>query len=497
MDNVEEKLLKKSKILQSACRIAEKRGEEVHLVGGAIRDLLLGKPLGKDFDFVTQADAGVLAKAMAGEMRGHVFPLDETLGTWRVVLKKGKRKFEIDFSSMQGKNIFEDLRQRDFTINSMAIPLKKLFHQGSPSLIDPLAGVSDLRQKIIRANSEESLRHDPLRMLRAFRFSSTLGLKLEEKTLRMIQENKELILRSAGERIRSELFAAFDQTQAGRFLRDLYRSGLLTQIIPEVQGWETLDQGTHHDFPLLEHAFKTVEAAEFILAHLADIYPAYASPLDNHFTEIMEEGINRQALFKFAAYFHDSGKPGTRSVDPAGPSCRFLDHDLKGQKINASIARRIKLSRKSIRILSELTRHHMRILSLSKGQRLTPRAKYRFFRDLGKEGIDQALLALADGLASKKIDFLWTKFQNLPGDLGKIKEVAGELICYYHEEFSRKPQKPLLDGREIMEAFGLPQGKAVGNLLAQLREAELAGMVRSREEAIEFLKNIDRSRPLG
>jgi poly(A) polymerase len=113
---------------------------------------------------------------------------------------------------------------------------------------------------------------------------------------------------------------------------------------------------------------------------------------------------------------------------------------------------------------------------------------------LGKEGIDAVFLALADGLAARKHDSGWPLTPEFPGDLEKIKEVVAELLRYYYEEFSRKLSGPLLDGREIMDAFGLSQGKEVGNLLSRLREAEVAGMVRTREEALEFLKNLDSSR---
>jgi tRNA nucleotidyltransferase/poly(A) polymerase len=317
-------------------------------------------------------------------------------------------------------------------------------------------------------------------------------LKVEENTSKMIQKHKKLILRSAWERIRSEFFAALNERKAGRFLRDLHQSGLLGEIFPEVQGWESFGQGIPHGFPLLIHAVRTVEVGEILFAHFEELYPSYVRPLEHHFSSIIEEGISREALFKFLAFFHDSGKPGTRSLSSDG-QVRFLDHDQEGQRINLIIAQRMKLSRKSVRIISELTRQHMRILSLAKAEEVTPRAKYRFFRELGKEGIDAVFLALADGLASSRIDLGWPLVQELPGDLGKIRGVAEEFLRYYFEEFSRKPPRPLLDGREIMEAFKLPPGEGVGRLLDRLREAEMTGLVRTREGALEFLKNPKKS----
>ena len=488
-----ERLLRESKILRAVYQLSQKNRRKVYLVGGAVRDLFLERPLGKDFDFVAAGEVSNLAKELATAAGGHVFPLSESFGAWRVALRSGKKKIDVDLTPMQGADILEDLKQRDFTINSIGINLEEIFAREHPSLIDPLHGRSDLQRRVLRVNSEESLVRDPLRMLRAFRLIHTLGLKIEETTLKLIQKNKKLILRSAWERIRSEFFAGMGDMQAGRFLRDLYQSGLLETILPEVQGWESFEQGTHQS--LLEHAVRTVEAGEIIFAHFPELYPSYASLLDHHFSSTIEEGISREALFKFVAFLHDSGKPGTGSLIPGGQFIRFLDHDQEGQRINLLIAQRMKLSRKSVRIISELTREHMRILSLAKTEEVTSRAKYRFFRDLGQEGIEAIFLALSDGLASKPIRLGWPLDPALPGDLRKIREVAQELLGYYFEEFSPKPPRPLLDGREVMEALGLPPGEEVGRLLERLREAEIAGTVRTREEALEFLKNLDSSRP--
>lgn len=494
---MKERLLRESRILQAVLRLSQKNEKKVYLVGGAVRDLMLGRPLEKDFDFVAVNRVSDLAKELAAATGGHAFSLNDSFGTWRVVLKLGKKKIEVDFSPMQGGDILEDLKHRDFTINSMAISVEEIFAHEPPSIIDPLHGLSDLRRRVLRANFEESLVRDPLRMLRAFRLIQALSLKIEEKTLKMIQKNKKLILQSAWERIRSEFFAALREIEAGRFFRDLHQSGLLEVIFPEVQGWESFAQGIHHEFPLLEHAVRTVEAGEIIFAHFQELYPSYAPLLDHHFSSIIEEGISREALFKFVAFLHDSGKPGTRSISPDGQFVRFLDHDQEGQRINLIIAQRMKLSRKSLRIISELTRQQMRILSLAKIGEATLRAKYRFFRDLGKEGIDAVFLTLSDGLASKPISRGRPLVQELPGDLRKIKEVAEELLRYYYEEFLPRPPRPLLDGREVMEALSLPPGEDLGKLLDQLREAEITGGVRTREEALEFLKNLDSSRPFG
>jgi poly(A) polymerase len=490
-EKVRTSFLKHSKILQAVQFLSTKNKKEVYLVGGAIRDLLLKRPLGKDFDFAVTGEVENLVKEVAREIGGHVFSLDETFGTWRVILKKKKKRTELDFSALQGKDIFEDLRQRDFTVNSIALRLKDLALPAAPCFVDPLGGLTDIRKRILRANSEESLRQDPLRMLRAFRFASTLKFSVEEKTLKMIHRDGDLIRRSAGERIRTEFFIALGEEGAGSFLQKLYQAGLLGEIFPEVRGWENLDSGTDRALSLLDHALRTVEAAEFIFLHLEEFYPSCFEILKNHFSQNEEEGISRMALFKFTAFFHDSGKAVTASQDQGKGPPRFLDHDQEGQKINTAIGRRLKLSRRSLRIISELTRQHMRIHSLVKAQEVTGRAKYRFFQDLGKEGIDLAILAFSNAMALSPSPLRFPFRPGMSEEGERIHEITDLLLHYYIKEFTRRPGKPLLTGKQIMEALEIPQGELVGSLLNRLREAEISGQVRTRGEALKFLKNID------
>jgi len=235
-----------------------------------------------------------------------------------------------------------------------------------------------------------------------------------------------------------------------------------------------------------------VEAGEFIFLHLEEFYPSCLEILKNHFSQNEEEGISRRALFKFTAFFHDSGKAATASRDEESGTPRFIDHDQEGEKINTAIGRRLKLSRRSLRIISDLTRQHMRIPSLVKAQEVTGRAKYRFFQDLGREGIDLAILAFSNALASSPFPLHWPFPPGMGEEVKKFQNLTEVLLRYYFEEFTRRPGKPLLTGKQIMETLGIPQGELVGLLLNKLREAEISGQVRTRREALQFLKNIDK-----
>ncbi len=495
MKTLEEgRLLKKSKILRAVMRRAKRQGIEVYLVGGAVRDFIMGLPPGKDYDFVVKEGEDRLAHILAHETGGHAFLLDDQFGTWRVVVPSRGGKIELDFARLQGGVIEEDLKKRDFTINSMAIALKEFFREEAPGVVDPLGGMGDLKKSTLRVNSEEAFLRDPLRMLRAFRFSATHKLRLDENSFILVQKYNSLIGKAAEERVRNEIFIALNQPSAYEFFKGLYRSGLLQEIFPEVRGWEALILDPAASFSLLDHAFRTLEAGEFILARLRGIFPGLAGKLEEHFSQKVEEGISRGMLLKFLCFFHDSGKPATRQLDPERHTIRFMDHDQIGAKINMRIGQRIRLSRKSIRILSEISRHHMRPVSLAQIENLTERAKYRFFRDLGKSGVDLCLLALANKWGEGTVRLA----DPLPGgDIEKMKTFVSGLLNYYFDIYNPRSVLPLLDGNEVMRILGLPPGEKVGNALAALKAAEISGEVRSRKEALEFIKNIDISRPLG
>jgi hypothetical protein len=139
----------------------------------------------------------------------------------------------------------------------------------------------------------------------------------------------------------------------------------------------------------------------------------------------------------------------------------------------------------------------MRIQSLAKTEGITLRAKYRFFRDLRQEGLDMVFLAMANALGSRRLALQCNLFIDLPDGVRRIKEVGEEILHYYFEEYFPKPPGLLLNGKEIMKTLNLPQSPQVGRLLGLLREAEINGRIRSRGEALEFIKNIDISKPLG
>ncbi|MFH1623867.1 MAG: HD domain-containing protein, partial [Pseudomonadota bacterium] len=429
-----------SGILKSAYSASDELGISIFLVGGTIRSLLLSSRIGKDFDFALQRNVEEAAKSFAKRVGGSFFCLDERRGHYRVTIKGMTGATETDFSMLRGAEITKDLRERDFTINAMAIDLRDLFQRGEIRIIDPLDGLSDIEKRIIRVCSSSVFDEDPLRLLRAIRISGATNFMIEDRTVKLIREKKELLTDCSWERIRDELFQILDVPHVSKSIAELDSLGLLNVILPELSSWKNEDQGEHHDYNLLDHALKTVEFTEAILSNLSDYFLDYASPLKVHFDEVLEGTITRNSLVKLIALLHDSGKIRTKSY--RGQKVHFLGHDRVGEAINEAIAKRLKLSQKASRIIMKLTRNHMRILNLSMSTKISRRAKYHFFRDLGIDGPDCIILSLADGLATRR--------DTTSEQTTAVLAAALDLLRYYFEDRHKVPEKPLLNGKEIM-----------------------------------------------
>ena len=258
---------------------------------------------------------------------------------------------------------------------------------------------------------------------------------------------------------------------------------LTPTILKKTNSWKITDQGEHHDYNLFDHAVKAIEFTEEILANLSEYFPDHISVLKAHFDEELEKNIYRSNLIKFIAFLHDSGKVETKSYD--GEKVRFLGHDRVGEEINKTIANRLKLGHKASRVITNITKNHMRILNLSKLTNISQRAKSRFFRDMGKDGIDCLLLSMADGLA--------TRTDTDEEQTASLLAIIRDFLRYYFEEWLKAPEKPLLNGEEIMKFMIIPEGKEVGRLLSVIREAETEGLISTKEEAKNLLKSFSSS----
>ncbi len=458
------------------------RSIECYLVGGFVRDALLGRASG-DVDIAVGVRAMELAPEVAQALGGRFVPLDEANQIARVVIP-GERALHLDFSTMHG-GIEEDLAQRDFTIDAIALDLKQI---DAPTFIDPLGGRRDLEVGVVRAIGEEAFRRDPLRLLRAIRLSAELGFALDGETKTQIERHHRLITQVASERVRDELCRILlAASEAARWLRLLDELGLLLTIIPELSPAKGAEQPKEHFWDVLQHSIETVAAVEFLLrvegwAYGSDEILAlvpWSQALAEHFEEQVAGGHNRRVLLKLAALLHDVAKPQTRSIDESG-RMRFFGHAQEGGVIAQGILERLRFSARERDMVGKMVAHHLRPGQMAgEGELPSHRAIYRYFRDTGDVGIDTIFLNLADHLATRGPSLELEEWK------GHALSMTYVLEERFGEESIIAPPK-LISGHDLMDVFGISPGPKIGELLEVVREAQAAGEVQTRDEALSL-----------
>lgn len=462
--------------LKEAHAIAKTHRQDIFLAGGAVRDLYLSGSAGSDFDFLVRGDSQSIAHHFAQTYGGTSFCLDQEREIFRAIIKNNQHLKTADFSNIFRGDLIADLMIRDFTINAIALNLKELFDKGNLTLIDPSGGIDDLNRRRIRVTSPDSFNQDPVRMLRAVRFSRKCNCTLLPETETLMKDQKGLLLTCPWERIRNEFFLILESTSgAVSSLKELDRLGLLSLLIPELEKMKGLEQGRHHDYTLWEHSLKTAYFAEYVLENGAAYFPNHCRTLAGYFSEELDPPITRKTVLIFAALLHDMGKPASRTAGHG--EVHFINHDRLGMNINREICRRFRLSRKMTRVITAVTRHHMRPLYLHLLHTVSDRARFRLLRDISDAALDTLVVASADALASRS--HATVAPQTAPP---LLKTVSALMDCYC-KELEQGTLTPLLNGNEIMEALHLKPGKEVGKLLEMVKEAEREGRITTREEA--------------
>ena len=475
----------------------------VYLVGGGVRDVLLGRPV-HDLDFALPGETRKLANELACRLNGALYVLDEERDTTRVVLDlKQQNRMMIDFASLRGSDLETDLRRRDFTINAMA------FDVAQPNkLIDPLGGLADLREKRIRAASAESLRSDPVRILRAVRQALSFQFRIEPQTLQYMREAAPLLPQISPERQRDELFRMFDGQQVALAMRVLDQVGALDYVLPELQALKDVAQTAPHVQNVWEHTISMLQHLEQLYSVLVGAYQEekvadltvgsavlwlgrFRERFSEHYRQELVNGRSVRALLFLAALYHDISKPGTRTVNAQGRA-RFLGHEEEGAKIAARRARALALSVPEIDRLDKIVANHMRVhhlathtLKVSGGdgeRRPTRRSIYRFFKDTRQAGVDICLLSLADMRATYEF--------TLPQEAWEVElETCRAILEAYWEKSEAVVSPPrLLSGSDLLREFKLQPGKIVGRLLDAIREAQAADEIHDQVEAFAFAR---------
>jgi poly(A) polymerase len=451
------------------------------IVGGAVRDELLGRPV-RDVDVAVAGDPARAARALATDLKGPVFRLSEAFGAWRVIDRRNRRVY--DFAPLQGDSIEADLRRRDFTINAMARPVELAAlgdELGGPDLIDPLGGRADVEAATLRVLGPEAYASDPLRALRLARFAAELGFAPDSETEQLTKTAAARVADAAGERVFGELrrLVIAPGALAGLELAD--RLGVLEAVLPELTALHGVDQSDYHHLDVYDHTLEVLARQIEVEGRLDELFGADAQRLRHVLGERLGDELTRGEGLRFAALVHDIGKPVTRDVRGDG-RVTFMGHDAVGRQMVHDLCRRLRTSERFARFLGDLTRHHL-VLGFLVHERPLDRAQvYRYLRRTSPVEVEVTVLSCADRLA--------TRGRRADEATVVHLELARELMTAALDWHEHGPPPVPLRGDELAAELGIEPGPELGRLLAELEQAAYAGEVETREQAIALARRL-------
>lgn len=442
---------------------------EIYLVGGTIRDFYLCK---ENFDkdiVIAKTDAQEFAKSLAQSMDATFIVLDDINKIYRLVLKD-KINY-IDVASLVGETIEEDLNRRDLTINAIAIDLKTF------EIIDVTGGINDLKTKRIRHISEQNFIDDPLRLLRAYRFAAMLGYDFDIELTKIIKKYAKKITNCAYERINYELLKLFSGNYTAKILLQMDETGLLKEILPVVGELKKVPPNLHHHLNLFEHSIEAVN-------QIQELYENSPTEVQKHLEQIDFGGATRLAHLKLAGLLHDIGKPSTWTIEEDTGKHRFIKHDDIGSKMGMTILKKMKFSKKQIDYICKMIKYHIYPSHVVCAPELNDKIYMRFIRKMEHEVIDVITLAKADRLSARGEEITDKIVENNLSNLNCLQNY------YISVKETLKPIPKLLTGEEIMEELDLNPSKELGNIIKSLQEAQLAGDIMTKKEALSFIKRL-------
>jgi putative nucleotidyltransferase with HDIG domain len=440
--------------------------QRCYLVGGAIRNALLGRPC-TDFDFIL-ADPPRVAAAVARRVGGTLVQLHEAHRIYRVALRRGGVRYYLDFAAMDAAGLAADLRDRDFTVNSLAAgPLGE-----RPRLHDPCGGRADLARGVVRMISREALVRDPVRILRAYRFAATLGFRIDRRTRRACSALAALFSTVAAERLGAELLLMLAGPAYATPLQALADDGVLAALIPEFAPALGVDQGGVHEFDVAAHSVLTAVRLAEIMRRPDVFFRAHADCSARYLAD-----ENTRSALALAALLHDIGKPERRTW--GGRRWRFFGHEERGAQLAAQAVARLRLPRRVRRQVTHLVGSHMRILPFMQTDEPTLRARRRFMRDLAPHGIGAVLLALADRRALRATP-------EFDDDAATARRLASLLAAEADGPAGRTQDLPI-NGDDLLQ-LGLAPGPQFKAILEAVEEQWIAGDLTTRDDALAWIR---------
>ena len=450
--------------------ISKEEGVNVYLVGGAMRDYFLDKEA-QDYDFVVFGNVDKIAERFADKLQCKYIKYEKKLKTYRIFC----RIKTIDITQPRGENIEEDLKKRDFTINSIAYDLDK------DEIIDPVKGQDDIAKKIIRINGDDCFRNDPIRIIRAFRLGALNRFDIEPHTLDVARRDSSLLKRVAKERITDELkkFLLLNNTFTYLLLMD--KASVIDSVFEDLSLTNGCIQSEHHLFDVKTHSLNVYNFIEWSYNRVNRILGKYYKKYLFHFTS--KKGAVLISL-KLAALFHDAGKPFSKILTKDGRA-KFPNHEKKSSQLFAKYAKEYDFGK----YISKLTRFFIEkhiepsfIFSAWYNRSLSEENIIDYFLNYGEYGIDLLFFALADTLAKGKISAVKREVY-----VGFLKFMANE---FYSKIKPKMAKKNLINGREILELYKDIDKRVLKFILMEIKKAQISDRIKSKEDALQLVKTL-------
>jgi putative nucleotidyltransferase with HDIG domain len=468
-------------------------GQRAWLVGGAVRDRILGRPLA-DLDVVLDGDPAEGARAIARAARGAgdgaaCFALSEEFGAWRVVARGGA--WQVDVEGLRGGSLEADLALRDFTINAIAEPLSG----GDP--LDPLGGLADLRAGRLRCAGPKAFEDDPLRVLRLVRVAVELGLEPEPQALAAARAQVGRLSDVSPERVFLELRRIVACERALNGLQLMSEIGATAVVLPELEAMRGVEQSRFHHRDVYGHTLEVFERAIALTTaggwETAEpgiaLGEQYGAPVLALLGESLADGMTRGEALRWGALLHDAAKPATRSVRVLDRRVTFIGHDTRGADLARDVLGRLRASVRLREHVAGLVRHHLRLgFLVHEPQPLARETVFAYMRACEPVEVDVTLLSVCDRLATRGSK----SEQAIEAHMALARRMLDDALRWRQDG----PPKPLLRGDELARELGIALGPRVGELLEALARAQYTGAVSTREQALAFARGQgSRARP--
>lgn len=446
-------------------------GDRAWAVGGGVRDVLTGRPV-SDLDVAIDGDAREAAEVLCRAHGATRFRLSRAFGAWRV--QGGDLPFQVDVTPLQGPDLEEDLGRRDLTVNAIAVPL------GGGDPIDPHGGVADLRARTLRLVRPTALADDPVRVLRLARIGEQLGFSVEAGTLARARRDAGRLWEAPGERLADELGRLVRLPRPDRALVRLDDLGALGALAPELEQSRGMDQSPYHHKDVLGHVLEVVEHAVLLAADPEPVFRGRAGRVADVLAAPLADELTARDGLVIAALLHDMAKPATRAVTPEG-RVTFMGHDRVGAEMADALMRRLRTSTRLREFVVRGVRWHLPLGFMVHRTPLSLRQIDRYLRLTAPSEAEIVVLSVADRLATRGP-------RTAESAIRRHLVLAREVMDAHFALVDRGPVTPLLPGDEIARELGREPGPWLAPLIDALREGQVVGALRTRDQALRFVR---------